>query len=57
MKHKEEKENNSLTCFICKSLVENPGEAEMIIGPNNKKVLVHDYHSGVDKEVKEEYSK
>jgi len=46
-------------CFICKKPVTteqmNDNQIEMVTGPDNNKVFVHNYHSGVADKVNEEY--
>lgn len=42
-------------CFICKKSVTNEdiNQIEMITGPENTKVFVHNYHEGIMKELQE----
>lgn len=43
----------TMICFICKKPVEVE-QAEMIIGPERKRVFCHTYHAGVLKEANKE---
>lgn len=46
-------------CVICKGDITHEqikdSKVEMIIGPEGKKVFIHNYHAGVEEQVKKEY--